>query len=127
MSTPTPFGACVEYLRVSHAELADLLSEGTGKPYSLHRAKMVCDGREPVPGFAWAALRELDRSLDTHRDQLLLLHEQSGGGRFIVSKDDFRRADLRRVLIRTMLKLDGGASVEMVQHPGPTFGWIGPR
>ena len=81
MSTPTPFGACVEYLRVSHAELADLLSEGTGKPYSLHRAKMVCDGREPVPGFAWTALRELDRSLDTHRDQLLLLHEQSGAGR----------------------------------------------
>lgn len=127
MSSFTPFGACVEYLRVSHAELADLLSEGTGKPYSLHRAKMVCDGREPVPAFAWSALRDLNRTLDKHSDQLCLLHERTGGERFTVSKDDFRRADQRRILVRTMLKLDGGVTVEVVDHPGPTFGWIGPR
>jgi hypothetical protein len=44
MSTFTPFGACVEHLCLSHADVADMLSEGTGKPYSLHRAKMVCEG-----------------------------------------------------------------------------------
>ena len=127
MSTLTPFGACVEYLHISHAALADMLSDGSGRPYSLHRAKMVCDGREPVPAFAWAALREVNRNLDHYSDQLVLLHERSGNWRFTVSKDDIRPTDLRRVFVRAMLKLDGGAPVELVSHPGPTMGFVGKR
>jgi hypothetical protein len=127
MSTPTPFGVCVDYLHVSHAALADMLSDGSGKPYSLHRAKMVCDGREPVPGFAWAALRELNRKLEDYSDQLVALHERSGNERFFVCKEDIRPTDLRRVFIRTMLKLDGGTPVEFVSHPQPMMGFVGKR
>ncbi|KJS25072.1 MAG: hypothetical protein VR75_12480 [Hyphomonadaceae bacterium BRH_c29] len=125
MSTLTPFGACVEHLRLSYAELADILSEGSGIPYSPHRAKMVCDGREPVPPFAWSALRLLNTQLDYYSDQLLQLHQQGGNDRFIVSMDDLRSMQLSRVLVRTILNLRGGVPVQLVDLPGPTFGFPG--
>lgn len=123
MSNLTPFGACVEYLRISYAELAEILSDISDEYYNAQRAKMVCHGKLPVPAFAWTALREADRILDMRRDQFLFLHEQNGGGRFVVTQDDLTPPQLRRVLVRTMLKLEGGVPVEMVRQPGPTWGW----
>lgn len=124
MSTFTPFGACVEHLCLSHANVADMLSEVAGKPYSLHRAKMVCEGREPVPGFAWSALRYLDRNLDDFSDQMLRLYKRSDMNRFIISRDDMSKVYMRRVLVRAILKLDGGEQVEVVERGGPIWGAV---
>jgi hypothetical protein len=123
MSSLTPFGACVDYLRISYAELAEILSDVSGEYYNAQRAKKVCQGKEPVPAFAWSTLREAHRILEYRSDQFLRLHKQSRRDRFILTQDDLWPPQLRRVLVRTMLKIEGGEPVEMIQKPGPTWGW----
>tara|TARA_R110000850_G_scaffold275299_2_gene414452 strand:- start:29831 stop:30169 length:339 start_codon:yes stop_codon:yes gene_type:complete len=110
---------------MSHAELADILSEGSGNICTPHMASMVASGRQPVPAFAWSALRLLDRKVDYFSDQVLQLHDGSGGGRFTISKHDLASTEQARVLVRAMLKLSGGDRVQLVDAPGPTWGMLG--
>jgi hypothetical protein len=85
---------------------------------------MVCEGRERVPGFAWSALRNLDRNLDDFSDQMLRLYKRSDMNRFIISRDDMSKVYMRRVLVRAILKLDGGEQVEVVERGGPIWGAV---
>tara|TARA_R110001606_G_scaffold372132_1_gene529156 strand:- start:268 stop:651 length:384 start_codon:yes stop_codon:yes gene_type:complete len=125
MRSTTPFAACVEHLRVSHSELADILTEGSGRLCTPHMASMVAEGRQPVPAFAWSSLRLLDRKIDYFSDQVLQLHGHGGSGRFTISKHDLASPEQARVLVRAMLKLSGGDRVQLVDAPGPTWGMLG--
>jgi hypothetical protein len=44
--------------------------------------------------------------------------------RFIVSRDDISKVYMRRLLVRAILKLDGGEQVELVERGGPIWGAV---
>ena len=111
MTIVTPFSACADHLGLRNHELADLLNEHAEGHFTPHSARLIREGRMPLPAFAWSALRQAERQLDWHSEMALQLHEKAGGGRFNVTLEDMRNSQLRRVLVRAMLKLEGGAPV----------------
>lgn len=127
MSKLSPFGACAEHLRLSYAETADILTVRSDRTYTPRLAKMIREGIEPVPAFGWAGLREFDRELDKQCDRILMMHRASGGGTFHVSSSDLNSPELRRVLVRMMLKMDNGETVTVDRHipeDDQTFGFF---
>tara|TARA_R110002094_G_scaffold220476_1_gene193254 strand:+ start:4098 stop:4364 length:267 start_codon:yes stop_codon:yes gene_type:complete len=77
---------------------------------------MIREGQEPVPAYGWAGLKEFDREIDKRCDQLLQMHRQIGGGAFSISTSDLNGSEMRRVLVRMMLKMNSDESVIIGRH-----------
>ena len=116
MNKLTPFGAFVDHMQLTYVELAQILTAHSEDTYSPAMAKMICDGRKPVPAYAWAGLRAFDRELDRISDLLLKQHRKSGGGAFQISQTDINSPERGRILLRLMRKLRGGEAVEIGRH-----------
>ncbi|HCJ16029.1 MAG TPA: hypothetical protein DHV57_01280 [Hyphomonas sp.] len=127
MSKLSPFGACAEHLRLSYAETAEILTVHSDRIYTPRLAKLIREGREPVPAYGWTGLREFDREVDKQCDQLLRMHRDTGGGVFPVSTSDLNGSEMRRVLVRMMLKMKGDESIIVGRHipeGEQTFGFL---
>lgn len=118
MTIQLPFSACVRDLRITDHELAELLNEHAEGHFTPRAAKLICDGRLARPAFAWSAVRQFNRQIEAESDKLLALHEHSGAGSFSVTSADLRNPRMRRILVRAMLKLEGGAPVRFSRNEG---------
>ena len=120
MNTQLPFSACIHDLRITDFELAELLNEHSEGQFTPRAAKLICDGRMPRPAFAWSAIRQFNRQIETESEMALALHQHSGAGRLAVSPADLRNPRMRRILVRAMLKIEGGEPVALSKHLGPS-------
>ncbi|MEH6488865.1 hypothetical protein [Hyphomonas oceanitis] len=122
MRNNTPFGACVDYLGIPLLALTELLSERSGVSYSPLKAERVRDGHDPVPAFAWQALRQMELDADRGAESLVKMYREMSNGAFQLSTYDLTNHEQRRVAVRAMLSLGMGTRVQLVDIDQPTFG-----
>lgn len=108
MSKKPLFGYCADYLKLSDASLADLITKHSTRPCSAYRAERIKDGLEPIPAYAWSALKSLYRGHCPKAEKLIQYAHSSGKNCFLVTVADMENAEMSDILVRAILQLPAG-------------------
>jgi hypothetical protein len=104
MKTPTLFGRCADYLQLTDEALADLITAHSTRPCRPRRAERIREGWEPVPAYAWTALKSIYEGHCPQANRVLYYVHVRGQNRIFVTKADMDCPRLGPILIRAALQ-----------------------
>lgn len=107
MKPKSLFGICADYVTPSNEALADAISEHSTRACDEHRAERIRLGREPVPPYAWSAIKALYSEHCPKADKIIQFLKRTGKSRLFVTEADMQNSEMRETLIRTILQLPG--------------------
>lgn len=108
MSTPTLFGRCANYQQLNDETLADLITAHSTRPCSPRRAERIREGLEPVPAYAWTALKSTYLGFCKEAHMVLYCLHVRDQKRIYVTQADMDCPRLGPILIRAALQAPPG-------------------
>lgn len=105
MTTKPLIAYCADYLKISNADFAKLITKHAIKHCDKLRAERIRDGKEAVPAYAWSALRSVYTEQCPHAQKLISYQVLRGKTTFPVTVADMENPTMSAILARALLQL----------------------
>ncbi len=99
------FAYCAEYVAPNDTILGDAITEHSTRHCDQYRAERIREGREPVPPYAWSALKSLYFERCSKADMIIQFVKRQGNTKLFVTDADMQNPVLQPILIRAILQL----------------------